>query len=86
MSGLKTRIAALAVGALVCLGGAAEVSAQYGVSVYNPGNYSRTRQTMSTRAAARAATRAALRKKKKRAARRAARRVSRQTVSRTGRV
>lgn len=62
MKCLKSRLAALCLCVLVVSGAAAEVRAQYGVSVYNPGNYSRTRQTMSNRAA----VRAALRRKKQR--------------------
>ena len=54
---LRTRVGALAFACLMLLGGAAEAWAQggYTVNVYNPDNYSRTRQTMSNRAALRAA-------------------------------
>lgn len=61
---VKGRLAALFACALLLSG--AEASAQgYRVNVYNPGNYSRTRQTMSNRAA----LRAALRRKRLRKAR-----------------
>ncbi|HEV2861537.1 MAG TPA: hypothetical protein VGX48_11055 [Pyrinomonadaceae bacterium] len=64
----KSRLAALFLCAFVLVGGAAEVWGQgYRVKVYNPQVYSRTRQTMSNRAAARAAL------KKKQRQRRAAR-------------
>lgn len=66
---LRTRVGALAFAGLMLLGGAAEVLAQYRVRVYNPGNYSRTRQTMSNRAAVRAALK---RKKQRQKARRKA--------------
>ena len=53
---VKGRLAALFACALFVSGAAAEASAQgYRVNVYNPGNYSRTRQTMTNRAALRAA-------------------------------
>lgn len=64
MRSLKGGLAALFACALLSAG--AEVSAQgYRVNVYNPGTYSRTRQTMSNRAALRAALK---RKRLKRAA------------------
>lgn len=77
--GVKVRLAALFVCALLLLpGGAAKVSAQgYRVNVYNPGNYARTRQTMSNRAALRAALK---RKRLKRAAR-ARRPAARRTIN-----
>ena len=53
---VKGRLAALFACALCVAGAAAEAPAQgYRVNVYNPGNYSRTRQTMTNRAALRAA-------------------------------
>ncbi len=69
---LRTRVGSLAFACLMLLGGAAEAWAQYShptVNVYNPGNYSSTRQTMSNRAALRAALK---RKKQRQKARRKA--------------
>lgn len=73
--GLRKRVGALAFAWLMLLGGAVETWAQYRVRVYNPGRYSRTRQSMSNRAAARAA----LKRKKQR--QKARRRVLRRTVN-----
>lgn len=69
----KSRLAALFLFAFVSACGAAEAWGQgYRVRVYNPNIYSRTRQTMSNRAAARAALK---KSRQRRAARaRAARR------------
>ena len=66
---LRTRAGALAFACLMLLGGAAETWGQYRVRVYNPNVYSRTRQTMSNRAAVRAALK---RKKQRQKARRKA--------------
>ena len=75
---LRGRLAALCLCALTTPGGAAEVSAQgYRVSVYNPGTYARTRQTMSNRAA----LRAALKRRRLRAARRSKRAAARRAVN-----
>ena len=78
MRSLKNRVAALSVCALLLAAAAAEVPAQgYRVNVYNPGNYSRTRQTMSNRAA----LRAALKRKRLRRAAKARRAASRRPVN-----
>lgn len=69
---LSTKVVALAFACTLLLGGAAEALAQYRVRVYNPGRYSRTRTSMSNRAAARAAIKR--KKKRQRARRRALRR------------
>ena len=68
---LRKRVGALAFACLFLLSGAAEAWAQggYRVNVYNPGNYSRTRQTMTNRAVQRAALK---RKKQRQKARRKA--------------
>jgi hypothetical protein len=66
---LRKRVGALAFACLLLLGGAAEALAQYRVRVYNPNVYSRTRRTMSNRAAVRAALK---RKKQRQKARRKA--------------
>ena len=79
MRNLKSSLAALCLCAVVLSGAAAEVRAQYGVSAYNPGNYSRTRQTMSNRAAVRAALRR--KKQKQRRAANARLKRSRRTVN-----
>ena len=73
---LRKRVGALAFACLLLLGGAAEAWAQgYRVRVYNPGRYSRTRRTMSNRAALRAAL------KRKRQRQKARRRALRRTVN-----
>ncbi len=77
MRNLKARLAAACLCALVALGAGVEVSAQYRVNVYNPGNYSRTRQTMSNRAA----VRAALKKKRLKRAAKARRAAARRNVN-----
>ena len=69
---VKGAVAALFACAL-SLSGAEALAQGYRVNVYNPGNYSRTRQTMSNRAALRAALKRKRLKRKARA-RRAARR------------
>ena len=52
MKRIKSRLAALAACALLAACLPADLLAQgYGVQVYNPGVYNRTRQTMSNRAA-----------------------------------
>ena len=72
---LRTKAGSLVFACLMLLGGAAEVWAQYRVRVYNPGRYSRTRQSMSNRAAARAAL------KRKRQRQKARRRALRRTIN-----
>ena len=52
---VKGGLAALFACALLLPPGAEVLAQGYRVNVYNPGNYSRTRQTMSNRAALRAA-------------------------------
>lgn len=73
MKRLKSRIVLLAGCLLLLSGGAIRVPAQSGhVTVYHPGNYARTRQTMTNRAV----LRAALKKKRARAAAARARRAA----------
>jgi NAD(P)-dependent dehydrogenase (short-subunit alcohol dehydrogenase family) len=76
MRNVKSRLAAGFACALLLSCWAAEAFAQgYRVNVYNPGNYSRTRQTMSNRAALRAAL------KRKQQRQRARRKALRRTVN-----
>lgn len=69
-SNLKRGFAALFACALFTWAGAEAPAQRYRVNVYNPQVYSRTRQTMTNRAALRAALK---RKRQRRAARRAGR-------------
>ena len=77
MKGLRIKVAALAVCWLLLAGGVELLARGRQGTFYNPNIYSRTRQSMSNRAAVRAALRRKrLKKAKAKRARRAARRAN----------